>query len=96
MALFVRLARLTEKGLHNVGDFQGMIGEARKIMDANGVKLVHAWCTLGAYDVVAVIDAPDAATAAQVSALIGAQGNFRTETLPAVPVEEFAKSVQRG
>lgn len=96
MPLFIRLARLTEKGLSNVGHFPEIISDARKVMDTHGVKLIHAWCTLGAYDVVAVIDAPDAATAAQVSALIGAQGNFRTETLPAVPVEEFGKVMQKG
>ena len=47
------------------------------------------YVTLGHYDIVAIIDAPDAEAAAAASALIAAQGNFRAETLPATPVADF-------
>ena len=94
MAKFIRLASLTEQGVRNIKNLKGMLGEAKEIMKANGASLESAYMTLGRYDIIAVIDAPDAATAAKVSALIGAQGNFRAETLSAVSMEDFMSSIQ--
>ncbi len=93
MATFIRLASLTEQGVKNVKNLQDMLGEARAIMEERGAKLVQGWITLGEYDIVAVIEAPDSKTAAQVSALIGAQGNFRANTLAAVPITEFIETI---
>ena len=66
MPTFIRLASLTEQGIKNIRNFRDMLGEAKEIMEQHGVKLRQGWATLGDYDVVAVIDAPDAKTAAQV------------------------------
>ena len=96
MPTFIRLASLTEQGIKNIQNFQDMLGEAREIMEQHGVKLVEGWATLGDYDVVAVIDAPDAKTAAQVSALIASRGNFRARTLSAVPISELTSAVKDG
>jgi len=96
MPTFIRLASLTEQGIKNIQNFQHMLGEAREIMEQHGVKLVEGWATLGDYDVVAVIEAPDAKTAAQVSALIASRGNFRAKTLSAVPISELSNAIQDG
>ena len=93
MARFIRLANLTEKGVANVANLQDMVNEAKQIMADHGVTLVEAHVTLGRYDIVAVIEAPDTQTAAAVSALIAAKGNFRAETLPATSVTEFVQAV---
>jgi len=94
MPLFIRLASLTEKGNEQVRDFTKMLSEAKHAMEAQGAKIVQAYVTLGRYDVVAIIDAPDATTAAKVSALIAEQGNFKAETLMAIPVQEFEKEIR--
>ena len=62
----------------------------------DGVRMTQGWATLGDYDVVAVIDAPDAKTAAQVSALIASKGNFRAKTLSAVPIADLSDLVEDG
>ena len=93
MARFIRLANLTEKGVANVANLKDMVAEAKQIMAEHGVTLVEAHITLGRYDIVAVIDAPDAQTAAAVSALIAAKGNFRAETLAATSVPEFVQAL---
>ena len=92
MPTFIRLASLTEQGIKNIRDLQEMLAEAQVIMEKHGVHLQQGWATLGDYDVVAVIEAPDARTAAQVSALIAAKGNFRAKTLSAVPMEDLTDS----
>lgn len=96
MPTFIRLASLTEQGIKNIRNFRDMLAEAREIMEQHGVKLMQGWATLGDYDVVAVIDAPDAKTAAQVSALIASRGNFRAKTLSAVPIADLSEAVQDG
>ena len=96
MPTFIRLASLTEQGIKNIRNFRDMLGEARGIMESHGVRLTHGWATLGDYDVVAVIDAPDAKTAAQVSALIASKGNFRAKTLSAVPIGDLSDLVENG
>jgi uncharacterized protein with GYD domain len=96
MPTFIRLASLTEQGIKNVQNFRAMVAEAREIMESHGVKLVQAWATLGDYDVVAIIEAPDAKSAAQVSALISSRGNFRAKTLSAVPISELTDAVEQG
>ncbi len=94
MPVFIRLAKLTEQGVKNIKDLPKMLEEAKKIMEDNNSKLLAAYTTLGNYDLVAIIEAPDAHTAAKVSALIAAKGNFRAETLAAVPVQEFIESLR--
>lgn len=94
MPVFVRLANLTEQGVKNVKNLGKMLDEAKKIMEENDTKLLTAYSTLGKYDIVAIIEAPDAQTAARVSALIAAKGNFRAETLEAMPMHEFVEALK--
>ena len=46
--------------------------------------MLHQWATLGAFDFVNVVEAPDIATIAKVSVALGARGSSRIETLPAL------------
>ncbi len=94
MPTFIRLASLTEQGIKNIHHFKDMVAEAREIMDKHGVRLLQGWATLGDYDVVAIIEAPDAKTAAQVSALIASRGNFRAKTLSAVAISELTEAIR--
>lgn len=89
MPTFIRLVNLTEQGAKNLHNLEKMILDARTVMEKYKTKVVHLYTTLGNYDLVAIIDAPDAVAAAKVSAEIAAQGNFRAETLAAVTIEEF-------
>ena len=95
MPTYIRLASLTEQGIRNIHNLRHMLDESRLIMEQHGVKLVHGWATLGEYDVVAVIEAADAKTAAKVSALIAARGHFRATTLSAVPLAELTDAVEQ-
>ena len=44
--------------------------------------MLHQWATLGEFDFVNVVEAPDAATIARVSVALGARGSTKIETLP--------------
>ena len=46
--------------------------------------MLHQWATLGEFDFVNVVEAPDIATVAKVSVALGARGSTKIETLPAL------------
>jgi len=45
--LYIRLVRLTENAKRNVNRISDMLAEARRITEANGVKIVEGYSTLG-------------------------------------------------
>ena len=57
-----------------------------------GAKVVHQWATLGPFDFVNVVEAPDAETIARVSVALGARGSAKLQTLTALSVDEFLSS----
>ncbi len=89
MPTFIRLINLTEQGAKNTNELPKLIELAQSVMKKHQTTVVNLYTTLGNYDLVAIIEAPNAMAAAKVSAEIASQGNFRAETLPAVTIEEF-------
>ena len=59
-----------------------------------GCKVLHQWATLGEFDFVNVVEAPDIATVAKVSVSLGARGSTRIETLPALTIDEFLQTLE--
>ena len=59
-----------------------------------GCRVLHQWATLGEFDFINVVDAPDVATVAKVSVALGARGSTRIETLPALDVEDFLRALE--
>ena len=89
MPTFIRLINLTEQGARNIKNLSKMIDLAQNAMRKHNTKVLNLYTTLGNYDLVAIIESPNAMAAAKVSAEIASQGNFRAETLPAVTIEEL-------
>ena len=51
------------------------------------------WATLGQYDFVNVVEAPDEQTMARVSLELGSRGTTRFETMAAIPIDDFISSL---
>jgi uncharacterized protein with GYD domain len=58
-----------------------------------GARVLHQWATLGAFDFVNVVEAPDVETIAKVSVALGARGSTRIQTLPALEIEDFLQTL---
>jgi uncharacterized protein with GYD domain len=58
-----------------------------------GCRVLHQWATLGEFDFVNVVEAPDTATIARVSVQLGARGSTKVETLPALTIDEFVQTL---
>ena len=67
--------------------------EVNKDVEELGAKVLHQWATLGEFDFVNVVEAPDTATIARVSVALGARGSTRVETLPALTIDEFVATL---
>jgi uncharacterized protein with GYD domain len=59
-----------------------------------GARVLHQWATLGEFEFVTVVDAPDLETIAKVSVGLGARGSVRIETLPTLEVDSFLRSLE--
>jgi len=68
--------------------------EVNKDVEELGARVVQQWATLGEFDFVNVVEAPDLATIAKVSVALAARGSVRIETLPALEIDEFLASLE--
>ena len=56
-------------------------------------KVVSQYGTLGQYDFITVVEAPDDKTIAKVSVELGSRGTMTSQTLAAMPAEDLASSL---
>ena len=58
-----------------------------------GATVKAQWATLGHFDFVNVVEAPDEKTIARVSLELGSRGTGKYETLSAIPIDDFIASI---
>jgi uncharacterized protein with GYD domain len=93
MPTYVSLIRYTHQGITNIKDAPKRRQAAAKAIAGLGGKMVHTYLTLGRYDLVAIIEAPDDEAAAKFALITGSLGNVSTETLRAWPEDEYDRLV---
>ena len=93
MAVFIMLTRRTANGVKTIKDNPGRVQEVNREVEQLGVKVLNQWATLGEYDFVSVVEAPDEKTMAKVSVELGSRGTTSNETMAAIPAEDFTKSL---
>jgi uncharacterized protein with GYD domain len=93
MQTYIMLTRLTSDGVKSMKNNPGRVHEVNKEVEQLGVKVVNQWATLGEYDWVSVIEAPDEKAMAKLSVEMGSRGTVVNETLIAIDAEEFTKSL---
>lgn len=93
MPHYISLINWTEQGIKNVKDSPKRAQAVRKAIEKIGGKLQLLYYTMGQYDIVAIVEAPDDATAMQILLAIGSQGNVRTTTMKAFPESQGAKII---
>ena len=67
--------------------------EVNRDVEELGAKVLHQWATLGSFDFVNVVEAPDDATIARVSVALGARGSAKIQTVSALSIDEFLGAV---
>ena len=93
MPTYIMLTTLTPEGVQTVKNNPQRIKEVSKEIEQLGATVKAQWATLGHFDFVNVVEAPDTATIAKVSVSLGARGSTRVETLPALTIDEFVSTI---
>ncbi len=93
MPTFIMLTNLTSDGVKTLKDNPSRVTEVNREVEQLGVKVISQWATLGQYDFISVVEAPDTETMAKVSVELGSRGTVSSQTLPAIPSEELASSL---
>ncbi len=93
MPTFIMLTRLTSDGVKTIKDNPARVHEVTREVEQLGVKVVNQWATLGEYDFVSVIEAPDEKTMAKLSVEMGSRGTVTNQTMVAIDPEEFTSSL---
>jgi uncharacterized protein with GYD domain len=94
MPIYILLSTLTQQGVQTLKSNPERLREVNKDVEELGARVLHQWATLGEFDFVNVVEAPDTATIAKVSVSLGARGSIRIETLPALEIEEFLTTLE--
>jgi uncharacterized protein with GYD domain len=90
---YIMLTRLTSDGVKTIKDNPSRVQEVNKEVEQLGVKVLSQWATLGEYDFVTVVEAPDEKTMAKLSIEMGSRGSVMNETLTAIEASEFTASL---
>jgi uncharacterized protein with GYD domain len=89
MPTYIMLTTLTPEGVQTVKNNPSRIREVNKEIEQLGATVTAQWASLGRFDFINVIEAPDDATMARVSVEMGSRGTAHYETLPAFPIDDF-------
>ncbi len=93
MPTFVMLSRLSPEGVQAIKNNPQRIKEVNQEIEQLGAEVKQQWATLGQFDFVNIIEAPDEQTMARVSLELGSRGTAKYESLPAIPVDDFISAL---
>jgi uncharacterized protein with GYD domain len=81
MATFIVLSHFTDQGIRGVKDSPKRARAFKAAAKKAGATVKAFYWTLGRYDMVSILDAPDVAAVTALGLSVGKLGNVRTETL---------------
>ena len=93
MPTYIMLSTLTPEGVQTVKTNPSRIREVNREVEQLGATVTAQWATLGRFDFINVVEAPDDKTMSRVSLELGSRGTARYETLSAIPVNDFIASL---
>ena len=89
MPIYIMLTTLTAQGVQTLKANPDRLREVNQDVEELGARVLHQWATLGPYDFVNVVEAPDATAIARVSIALGARGSAKLQTLTALSIEDL-------
>ena len=94
MPTYIALLKWTQPGIATVKDSPARLDAGRDAFKKAGAEIKDVYLTLGRYDLVCVIDAPDDETLARVMLQLGSAGNVQTETLKAFSEDQYRSIIR--
>ena len=95
MPTYISLARWTDQGVRNIKEAPQRIDAFKKVVQAAGGKLTGFYVTMGKYDIVTIVDAPNDEAVANMVLSTESKGNVRIQTLKASTEDQFRAIVAK-
>lgn len=95
MPVYVQLLRWTEKGVASAKQSPGRLDAAKAMLQEMGGKFRDFYMTMGDWDMVAIVEAPDDETMALFALRVSALGNVRTTTLKAFEEGDYRRILSK-
>jgi len=93
MAKFISLVKYTSKGIENIKESPNRLDAVKQIFKSMGASVEAFYLTMGSYDIVLIMDAPNSETAAKLILAVSSGGAVSTETLTAFSEDEYRKII---
>jgi uncharacterized protein with GYD domain len=94
MPTYLMLSRLTERGVQTLHANPSRLAEVNRDVEEMGAQVLHQWASLGEYDFVNIVEAPNDLTIAKLSLALGARGSVKVESHPLLAVDDLLSSLQ--
>ncbi len=95
MPTYIALMNWTDQGIKSVNDTVQRRDQADALAQKYGATIEQVYWTVGPYDLVSILRAPDEESATAMLLELGSAGNLRTVTLRAYDREEMSGIIQR-
>ena len=95
MPTYVTLMNWTDQGVRTVRDTVHRREQADALAEKHGARIEQVYWTVGPYDIVTIVEAPDDESATAMVLELSSGGNLKTTTLRAYDREEMSGIVQR-
>lgn len=95
MATYVLLVNFTDQGIRGVKDTIKRAHDFKAMAEKMGAAVKQEFWTIGRYDIIIIVEAPDVQTVMALCANVGQLGNIRTETLQAFTETEAAAMLKK-
>jgi uncharacterized protein with GYD domain len=94
MPNYIVLVNWTDQGIKNLKDSTNRAKSFEGAIEKAGGRSHGIYYTMGRYDIVAIVEAPNDEAIASVLYATGTLGNIRTETLKAFSIDEAANIIK--
>lgn len=91
MPAYVTLWKYTRDGLMDMKNTPNRYEAVKKIISDAGGKLLSIYGLVGEYDVVTIMEMPDEKVAAATILKICSKGRITSQTMTAIPIDDFLK-----
>ena len=89
MATYIILGNFTDQGIRNVKDTVKRADAVKESARKFGVNMKEICWTMGQYDMIVTVEAPDDASVSAFALAVGSAGNIRGQTLRAYSRDEM-------
>lgn len=91
MTSFIILGKYTQQGIANIKDSPKRIEDFRQLCGTMNAEMKSFHLTIGRYDFVSLVEAPDAGVMAKLILASASKGSISTECMTAINEGEYAK-----